>query len=80
MNFHGPTPPASYRYLSVSNQVGDMHQVDIHKAISRLLKLMAETESGGETAVIGAGELSAKPTSYDQRSQPRRPGRLRNKL
>ena len=41
---------------------------------------MAETESGGETAVIGAGELSAKPPSYDRRSQPRRPGRLRNKL
>ena len=41
---------------------------------------MAETESGGENAVIGAGELVAKPTSYDQRSQPRRPGRLRNKL
>ena len=57
-----------------------MHQVDIHKAISRLLKLVAETESGGETAVIGAGELSAKPTSYDQRSLPRRPGRLRSKL
>ena len=57
-----------------------MHQVDIHKAISRLLKLMAETESGGETAVIGAGELSAKPPSYDQRSQPCRPGRLRNSL
>ena len=57
-----------------------MRQVDIHKAISRLLKLMAETESGGETAVIGAGKLSAKPPSYDQRSQPRRPGRLRNKL
>jgi len=60
-------PPASYRYLNVSNQVGDMHQVDIHKAISRWLKLMAETESGGETAVIGAGKLSAKPPSYDQR-------------
>ena len=41
---------------------------------------MAETEPGGEIAVIGAGELSAKPTSYDQRSQRRRPGRLRNKL
>ena len=41
---------------------------------------MAETESGGETAVIGAGKLSAEPPSYDQRSQPRRPGRLRNKL
>ena len=57
-----------------------MRQVDIHKAISRLLNFKAETESGGETAVIGAGELSAKPPSYDQRSQPRRPGRLRNKL
>ena len=57
-----------------------MHQVDIHIAISRWLKLMVETESGGETAVIGAGELSAKPTSYDQHSLPRRPGRLRNKL
>ena len=57
-----------------------MRQVDIHKAIARLLTLIAKTESGGETAVIGAGELSAKPPSYDQRSQPRRPGRLRNKL
>ena len=57
-----------------------MHQVDIHKAISRLLKLMAETESGGENAVIGDGELIAKPPSYDQRSQRRRLGRLRNKL
>ena len=57
-----------------------MHQVDIHKAISRWSPLLAETESGGETAVIGAGKLSAKPPSYDQRSQPRRPGRLRNKL
>ena len=57
-----------------------MRQVDIHKAISWWLKLMAETESGGEIAVIGAGELSAKPPSYDQRSQPRRPGRMRNKL
>ena len=57
-----------------------MRQVDIHKAISRWLKLIAETESRGETAVIGAGELSAKPPPYDQRSQPRRPGRLRNKL
>ena len=57
-----------------------MRKVDIHKAISRLLKFKAETESGGETAVIGAGELSAKPPSHDQRSQPRRPGRLRNSL
>ena len=57
-----------------------MHQVDIHKAISRWLKLKVETESGDETAVVGAGKLSAKPPSYDQRSQPRRPGRLRNKL
>ena len=57
-----------------------MRKVDIHKAISRLLKFKAETESGGETAVIGAGKLSAKPPSYDQRSQPRRPGRLRNSL
>ena len=57
-----------------------MRKVDIHKAISRLLKFKAETESGSETAVIGAGELNAKPPSYDQRSQPRRPGRLRNSL
>ena len=57
-----------------------MRQVDIHKAIARLLTLIAKTESGGETAVVGADKINSKPPSYDRRSQPRRPGRLRNKL
>ena len=57
-----------------------MRQVNIHEAKTQLSKLIAETESGDEIIIAKAGKPIAKLVPYDQRSEPRRPGRLRHNL
>ncbi|MES9905295.1 MAG: type II toxin-antitoxin system Phd/YefM family antitoxin [Sedimenticola sp.] len=57
-----------------------MHQVNMHEAKTHLSKLVEEVQSGEEVVIAKFGKPVARIVSYDKRSEPRTPGKLRGQI
>lgn len=57
-----------------------MRQVNMHEAKSRLSALVEEVLAGGEVVIARAGKPLARLVPYKERSEPRKPGRWKDKL
>ena len=57
-----------------------MHQVNIHEAKTQLSSLVEEVLAGREVVIARAGKPVARLVPYKQRSEPRKPGRWKDKL
>jgi len=57
-----------------------MHQVNMHEAKSQLSALVEEVLAGGEVIIARAGKPLARLVPYNERKEPRRPGRWKGKL
>ncbi len=54
--------------------------VNIHEAKTHLSRLVARAAAGEEIVIARAGEPMARLVAYEERREPRVPGRLKGKI
>lgn len=57
-----------------------MHQVNMHEAKSQLSSLVEEVLAGGDVVIARAGKPLARLVAYEERQEPRTPGRWKGKV
>lgn len=54
--------------------------VNIHEAKTHLSRLLARAAAGEEIVIAKAGRPMARLVAYEERREPRQPGRLKGKI
>jgi prevent-host-death family protein len=76
-----PVPHIELDLARSSNTgLATMHQVNMHEAKSQLSSLVDEVLSGGEVVIARAGKPLARLIPFQERKEPRRPGRWKGQL